>query len=69
MLSIIERTPDIYLDEIVQELYNLHHIVVSIPTVYRTMKEEGLEHKKVCLISISLLLLLIFDLHHQSCQK
>jgi len=55
MLSIIEHTPDIYLDEIVQELYNLHHIIVSIPTVYRTMKEEGLEHKKVCLISISLL--------------
>jgi transposase len=50
MLVLIERCPDLYLDEIAEELYNLHGIVVSTPTVYRAIKEAGLTHKKVRLI-------------------
>jgi hypothetical protein len=52
MLTIIERKPDIYLDEIAEELFNLHRIDISLPTVYRTMKEAGLTHKKVCLLYV-----------------
>jgi hypothetical protein len=52
MLALIERCPDIYLDEIADELWNLHGITVSLPTVYRAIKEAGLTHKKVCLICV-----------------
>jgi len=50
MLALIERCPDIYLDEIAEELYNLHGVIVSTPTVYRAIKEAGMTHKKVRLL-------------------
>jgi transposase len=50
MLEVIERDPDIYLDEIAKELFNLRQVDVSLPTIYRAMKEVGLSHKKVCVI-------------------
>ena len=47
MLALIDRTPEIYLDEIAEELFNLHGIIISVPTIYRTIKAAGLTHKKV----------------------
>jgi Fe2+ or Zn2+ uptake regulation protein len=47
MIAIIERNPDIYIDEVADQLYTLHNVDVSLPTVYRAMKEVGFVHKKV----------------------
>jgi hypothetical protein len=49
MIAIIERNPDIYIDEISDLLYTMHNVDVSLPTVYRAMKEIGFQHKKVYL--------------------
>jgi hypothetical protein len=47
MIALIDRNPDIYIDEIADQLYTLHNVEVSLPTVYRAMKEVGFAHKKV----------------------
>jgi hypothetical protein len=50
MIALIERNPDIYIDEIANQLYTMHNVDVSLPTVYRAMREVGFEHKKVDLL-------------------
>lgn len=47
LLAIVERTPDVYLDELVEQLEALHGISPSISTVSRTLKLLGLSYKKV----------------------
>jgi arginine repressor len=47
MLALIDHTPDIYLDEIQEQLYIQHDIDVSLATISRTMKRLGLSSKKV----------------------
>lgn len=48
VLAIIDHSPDIYLDEIQDELQEQHGIVVSISTIWRTLKRLGITSKKVC---------------------
>ncbi len=48
MLALIERSPDIYLDEIQGQLLELQDIEVSIATISRTLKRLGMSSKKVC---------------------
>ncbi|KAJ7659630.1 hypothetical protein DFH06DRAFT_954656, partial [Mycena polygramma] len=47
MLALIDHTPDIYLDEIQEQLYLQHDIDVSLATILRTMKQLGLSSKKL----------------------
>jgi transposase len=47
LLALIDHTPDIYLDEIQEELYLQHDVDVSLATISRTMKRLGLSSKKV----------------------
>lgn len=47
MLALIDRSPDIYLDEIQTQLYEQHGIDVSLSTVWRTLKRLGITSKKV----------------------
>jgi len=47
MLGLLERDPDLYLDEIASELYHQHGIHASIPTVWHTLTALGLSRKKV----------------------
>ncbi|KAJ8495206.1 hypothetical protein ONZ45_g12957 [Pleurotus djamor] len=47
MLALIEREPDIYLDEIQNQLCELHDLHVSLPTISRTLKRLGFSSKKL----------------------
>ena len=47
MLALIEHTPDIYLDEIHEELREQHGLTVSLATIWRTLKRLGISSKKV----------------------
>ena len=38
MLALIEHSPDIYLDEIQDQLYEQHDIDISLPTIWETLK-------------------------------
>ncbi|KAJ7230132.1 hypothetical protein GGX14DRAFT_337654, partial [Mycena pura] len=38
MLALVEQKPDIYLDEIQEELYMQHDIDVSLATIWRTLR-------------------------------
>lgn len=48
MLALIERSPDIYLDEIQEQLLELHGINVSLSAICKTLKRLGMSSKKVC---------------------
>ena len=44
MLALLEHTPDLYLDEIQEQLQEQHNITVSLKTISRTLKrQDGLE--------------------------
>ena len=47
MLALIEHSPDIYLDEIQEELYTQHNIDVSLVTIWRTLRRLGMSSKCV----------------------
>jgi len=47
MLGLLEHTPDIYLDEIQEQLRTQHDISVSLTTVSRTLKRLGISSKKL----------------------
>ncbi|KAF8133505.1 hypothetical protein K438DRAFT_1538154, partial [Mycena galopus ATCC 62051] len=47
MLALIDHTPDIYLDEIQEQLFLQHDLDVSLSTISRTMKRLGLSSKKL----------------------
>jgi hypothetical protein len=47
MLALLERDPDLYLDEITSELHRQHGINASISAVWQTMAALGLRRKKV----------------------
>lgn len=59
MLALIEHTPEIYIDEIQEQLLYLHNIKVSLPTITRTLKRLGYSSKKVCILLSSVLFYLI----------
>ena len=48
MLALIEQTPDIYLDEIQEQLDEQHGLHVSLATIWRTLKRLGVTSKKAC---------------------
>jgi hypothetical protein len=47
LLALIERNPDIYLDEIQAQLQQQHGLIIGISTIWETLTELGLIHKKV----------------------
>jgi hypothetical protein len=48
MVALLEHSPDLYLDEIQEQLGDMHGIDVSLATVIRTLKRLGYSNKKVC---------------------
>lgn len=51
MLALIEHSPDIYLDEIQERLFEQHDLEVSLSTICRTLKRLGITSKKVSAVS------------------
>ena len=47
MLALIEHTPDIYLDELQEQLFIQHDLDVSLATISRTLHRLGIGSKKV----------------------
>lgn len=50
MLALLDAQPDIYLDEIAEQLEHQHSVTVSLSTIWCTLKALGLSAKKLCLI-------------------
>jgi len=55
MLGLLEHSPDLYLDEIQEEMWVKHAIDVSLSTVCRTLKRLGMTSKKVITLSDAIL--------------
>jgi hypothetical protein len=47
MVALLEHSPDLYLDEIQEQLGDMHGIDVSLATVSRTLKRLGYSNKRV----------------------
>jgi transposase len=47
MLGLLEHSPDLYLDEIQEQLLVQHEIDVSLSTIWRTLKRLGIGSKSV----------------------
>lgn len=47
LISLLERTPDMYLDELSEALTDQHNISVSMPTMCRTLKLLGYTNKQL----------------------
>lgn len=47
LIALLERDPDLYLDEISEELESQHGIDVPLSTIWRTLTELGMSRKKV----------------------
>ncbi|RDB26780.1 hypothetical protein Hypma_005272 [Hypsizygus marmoreus] len=47
MLGLIEHSPDIYLDEIQEQLLEQHGLDISLATIWRTLKHLGIGSKKL----------------------
>lgn len=47
MLGLLERCPDMYLNEIQEQLEEQNNVVVSLATIYRTLHRLGITSKKV----------------------
>ncbi|KAF8238533.1 hypothetical protein L208DRAFT_1387529, partial [Tricholoma matsutake] len=45
--TLFEHTPDLYLDEIQEQLHEQHDISVSLAAISRTLKRLGMSSKKV----------------------
>ncbi|KAJ3966573.1 hypothetical protein EV361DRAFT_557702 [Lentinula raphanica] len=56
MFGLIERSPDIYLDEIQDEMYYAYGLTISISTIWRTLRRLGISNKRVCISCFSLVL-------------
>jgi hypothetical protein len=46
MLGMLEHTPDLYLDEIQEQLSAVHGLELSLRTICRTLKRLGMTSKK-----------------------
>ena len=55
MLALLDRHPDIYLDEIAEQLADQLDVTVSISTIQRNLKLLGITSKKVSLSLFSAL--------------
>ncbi|KAJ7303475.1 hypothetical protein DFH08DRAFT_722169 [Mycena albidolilacea] len=47
MLALLEHTPNMYLDEIQEQLYNQHDVDTSLATLSRTLSRLGISSKKL----------------------
>ncbi|KAJ3861333.1 hypothetical protein EV359DRAFT_47419, partial [Lentinula novae-zelandiae] len=47
MFGLIEHSPDIYLDEIQDELYYSYDLMLSISTIWRTLRRLGICNKRL----------------------
>ncbi|KIJ10235.1 hypothetical protein PAXINDRAFT_157674 [Paxillus involutus ATCC 200175] len=47
MLALLEHSPDLYLDEIQEQLNSLHSLDVLIATIWRTLRRLGLTNKQL----------------------
>src|SRR5205823_2907335 len=47
MLALLEHSPDIYLDEIQEQLQEQHNVSVSLAAISRTLHRLGISSKKV----------------------
>jgi len=48
--TLINHSPDIYLDEIQHDLQEQHKIMVSLSTIWRSLKRLGITSKKVWIV-------------------
>jgi hypothetical protein len=48
MLGLLDHSPDMFLDEIQDQLFHQHGIDISLATISRTLKRLGISSKKVC---------------------
>ena len=56
VLALLEHTPDLYLDEIQLQLYELHGVKISVKALSCTLERMGVSSKKVCLLLLKALL-------------
>jgi transposase len=47
MLALLEHMPDLYLDEIQEQLHEQHDVSVSLAALSRILKRLGISSKKV----------------------
>ncbi|KAJ3825843.1 hypothetical protein F5880DRAFT_1477486 [Lentinula raphanica] len=47
MVGLIECSPDIYLDEIQDEMYYAYGLTLSLSTIWRTLRRLGISNKRV----------------------
>ncbi|KAJ7626238.1 hypothetical protein B0H17DRAFT_849791, partial [Mycena rosella] len=47
MLALLEHSPDLYLDEIQEQLSTVHELELSLKTIGRTLKRLGMTTKKL----------------------
>lgn len=52
LLRLTERNPDIYLDEMQDQLRSQHGVIVGLSTIWDTLTELGLSRKRVCILFI-----------------
>ncbi|KAJ7829127.1 hypothetical protein B0H13DRAFT_1652858 [Mycena leptocephala] len=50
MLGMLEHSPDLYLDEIQEQLSAVHGLDLSLRTICRTLHRLGMTIKKLCLL-------------------
>jgi transposase len=46
MLGLLDHSPDLYLDEIQEQIASVHGIELSLSTITRTLKRLGMTSKK-----------------------
>ena len=51
LLALLQHSPDVYLDELQEQLKEQHNIKVSISTISHTLKQLGITSKKVSYVS------------------
>ncbi|KIK01713.1 hypothetical protein K443DRAFT_98145, partial [Laccaria amethystina LaAM-08-1] len=47
MLGLLEQSPDMYLNEIQEQLEEQHSVIISLATIYRTLRWLGITSKKL----------------------
>jgi transposase len=62
MLALLEHSPDLYLDEIQEQLLAQHDVDISLSTVCRTLRRLGISSKKVTEFSPTLSVLCSSDI-------
>jgi hypothetical protein len=70
MIMLIQRNPDIYLDEIREHLQEEMGKTVALSTIYRNLAKIGFTRKTVCVSDISVHFILTYIiLDHKGCKR